>query len=163
MVRIVAFVAVLGLLALFITPTLRGYLDQRAQISDVREQIAQDQAEIAELEGELEDWRDPDFVERQARERLHFVMPGEMSYTVIDDTAEQVMTEQLPGIATDAAQDDLPWYGEVWESVKATGEPAPDVEELEDLPLPGPAEEPAPSDSEGSGSTGSPADGAGAP
>lgn len=135
MVRVVAFIAVLGALALFVTPTLRGYLEQRAQISDLREDVAQREADIAGLEGELEDWQDPAFIERQARDRLRFVMPGEVSYTVIDDTAEQVMAEQLPGIATgDAESLALPWYGEVWESVVSTGDPEPE-EPVEEAPL----------------------------
>lgn len=136
MVRVVAFVAVLGALALFLTPTLRGYLDQRGQLADLQTQVAETEQDVSDLEGQLQDWEDPAFVERQARERLRFVMPGEVAYTVIDDTPEQVLADELPGIAgvPDDGSQSRPWYGEVWESVVSTSSPAGTPAQPDDTP-----------------------------
>ena len=37
------------------------------------------------LRDERERWNDETFIVTQARERLYYVMPGEVSYLVIDD------------------------------------------------------------------------------
>ena len=37
------------------------------------------------LRDERERWNDETFIMTQARERLYYVMPGEVSYLVIDD------------------------------------------------------------------------------
>lgn len=125
--RLVTLVLLVAFLALFLTPTLRGYLEQRAEISRVEQQVAQEQRRIAELEEQLAAWDDPRYVERQARERLRFVKPGETVFTVLDDTGEQ-LTEPMPGMAavTNDIHENRPWYGEVWESVRVANEGLPE-------------------------------------
>ena len=57
------------------------------------------------------------FWAKQARERLKFVKVGEKSYTVIDGKPSE---KALPGVAkAPAAASDHPWYGQLWESVRA--------------------------------------------
>lgn len=129
--RLGALIVLLGFLALFLTPTLRGYLDQRAAISKAEQQIAAEEAKIDSIEAELEQWEDDTFVEQQARERLRFVKPGEVAFTVLDDTGEQ-LSEPLPGMTpvTEDVHAQRPWYGQVWESVITANEgvPAPEGE-----------------------------------
>ncbi|USQ79434.1 septum formation initiator family protein [Ornithinimicrobium faecis] len=140
--RLGAFIVLLGFLALFLTPTLRGYLDQRAAISRAEQQIATEQAKIDGIEAELERWDDDSYVEQQARERLRFVKPGEVAFTVLDDTGEQ-LSEPLPGMTpvTEDVHAQRPWYGQVWESVITANEGVPEPE----APAPGaPQTEPAP-------------------
>lgn len=123
LLRLGLLVVLLGFLALFLTPTLRGYLDQRADISRAEAQLVAEQQRIAELTDELALWEDDAYVEQQARERLRFVKPGEVVFTVLDDTGEQ-LTEPVPGMApvSNDVQDHRPWYGQVWESVKTANE-----------------------------------------
>ncbi|WP_114907215.1 FtsB family cell division protein [Ornithinimicrobium murale] len=140
--RLGALIVLLGFLALFLTPTLRGYLDQRAEISRAEQEIAAEQARIEAIEAELERWEDDSFVEQQARERLRFVKPGEVAFTVLDDTGEQ-LSEPLSGMApvTEDVHAQRPWYGQVWESVITANEGVPEPE----TPAPGvPQTEPAP-------------------
>jgi cell division protein FtsB len=103
-------------LAILLVPTVRNYLHQRGQISALRSEVAQQKSHIAQLQGEQERWRDPSYVEQQARERLKFVMPGDKAYTVIDPDPPE---EEQPGIAhlPDNAPT-RPWYGQLWESAK---------------------------------------------
>lgn len=133
--RLVTLVLLVAFLALFLTPTLRGYLDQRAEISRMEQQVADEQRRITELEEQLASWDDPAFVERQARERLRFVKPGETAFTVLDDTGQQ-LTEPMPGMAavTNEVHTNRPWYGEVWESIRVANEGLPEEPGAEQQP-----------------------------
>ncbi|HLS45710.1 MAG TPA: septum formation initiator family protein [Ornithinicoccus sp.] len=125
--RLGGLIVLLGFLALFLTPTLRGYLDQRAAISKAEQQIAAEQADIERVKEELALWEDDEYVEQQARERLRFVRPGEVAFTVLDDTGEQ-LTEPLSGMApvTNDVHANRPWFGQVWESVVTANEGLPE-------------------------------------
>ncbi|MDQ3359454.1 MAG: septum formation initiator family protein, partial [Actinomycetota bacterium] len=125
--RLGILAVLVGFLALFLTPTLRGYLEQRAEINRMEQQITQEQDAIVELEEQVAAWDDEDYVEQQARQRLRFVKPGETAFTVVDDTGEQ-LTEPVPGMAsvTDEVHESRPWYGEVWESVMTANEGVPE-------------------------------------
>lgn len=127
--RLGALIVLLGFLALFLTPTLRGYLDQRAAISRAEQQVAAEQDRIAGIEAELERWEDDAFVEQQARERLRFVKPGEVAFSVLDDTGEE-LSEPLSGMTpvTEDVHANRPWYGQVWESVITANEGIPEQE-----------------------------------
>ena len=62
---------------------LREYAAQRAEINSLREQSAAASRQVAELTEQQRRWQDPAYVRAQARERLHYVMPGETPYVVI--------------------------------------------------------------------------------
>ncbi|QDO89752.1 hypothetical protein FNH13_16585 [Ornithinimicrobium ciconiae] len=127
--RLGALIVLIGFLGLFLTPTLRGYLDQRAAISKAEQQIAAEQEDITAIEKELARWENDSFVEQQARERLRFVKPGEVAFTVLDDTGEE-LTEPLPGMTpvTNDVHAHRPWYGQVWESVVTANEGLPETD-----------------------------------
>ncbi|ANS78726.1 Cell division protein DivIC (FtsB), stabilizes FtsL against RasP cleavage [Serinicoccus hydrothermalis] len=128
--RLITLGVLLVVMALVVAPALSGFLRQRADISALKQEIADEQDEIAGLETELERWEDDDYVEQQARERLRFVKEGETAFTVIDDTGSDY-TETLPGMApvSDDVIADSPWYGQVWESVKIANEGLPETTE----------------------------------
>lgn len=108
--------SIMVVLAVLLLPTLRNYLHQRGEIAALRDHLAEQRADVAELQREQARWRDNAYVEQQARERLKFVMPGDKAYTVIDATPS--VPDQL-GIAH-LSQDTRthPWYGQLWESAK---------------------------------------------
>lgn len=135
--RLGALVVLLLFLALFLTPTLRGYLDQRAEITRTQQQLETEQARIDELNGQIAQYGNDDFVEQQARERLRFVKPGEVAFAVLDDTGEQ-LTEPMPGMAavTNEVHENRPWYGEVWESVKTANAGLPETGTKGSAPAP---------------------------
>ncbi len=116
------------LLGAFLFPTVLNYVDQRREITQLEQQIETQRGDIVDLEGEVDRWNDPDFIEREARDRLRFVRPGETAFSVLDDTGE-VLVEPLPGMApvTNDIHETRPWYGEVWESVKSANESVPAV------------------------------------
>jgi cell division protein FtsB len=104
---------------------LREYLSQRGRIASAQATNAQQQARVDALEKQLQQWQDPAYVKAQARERLHFVMPGEYSYVVLAPKAPTVPEGHaaLPG--AQAIGPEAPWYSQVWGSVRAADRPAP--------------------------------------
>ncbi|NSC22132.1 septum formation initiator family protein [Streptomyces albus subsp. chlorinus] len=88
----------------------RQYVTQRAEIADQRARADKARERLAELRRERARWQDPAYVERQAREHLHFVRPGETGYTMRDGTAE-VSRPRGRGPA------DRPWYDNLWDGL----------------------------------------------
>ncbi len=96
---------------------LRQYLAQRAQIADLQRRNDVTAQQVATLQGELHNWSDPAYVAIQARERLHYVRPGEIGYLVPNpSTAGEPL-----GIPTPTQQ---AWYDRLWTTVK-TPSPGP--------------------------------------
>ena len=106
-------IALVGIvLVVLLAPTVRSYFAQRSEIAALERQVVQGEERVAQLEAERERWEDPAYVEQQARERLKFVRPGEVSYTVIgaDELEEQA-------VASGAVSDTRPWYDRMWASI----------------------------------------------
>ncbi|GAA3302859.1 FtsB family cell division protein [Streptomyces cinereospinus] len=89
---------------------IRQYVAQRAEIADLRRQQRQAEERVEELRDLKARWQDDAYAEQQIRQRLHYVMPGETGYIVIDpDAARQSRT--------DLGAADRPWYANVWDGV----------------------------------------------
>ena len=71
-----------------LSPSLQVLAEQRQQIAQLEAQLAETDAEVLRLEDQLERWNDRVFVETQARSRLMFVYPGDITYLVLDDLPE---------------------------------------------------------------------------
>jgi cell division protein FtsB len=106
--RTFSLVAVFFIFALVLAPPIQHYFTQRAQINALRAQVDSDRAALEAARLELTRWQDPDYVKDQARERLHFVMPGERQYIVIGtpDGEGEVTKNKV----VDQLEDGAPWY-----------------------------------------------------
>jgi cell division protein FtsB len=62
---------------------LREYASQRGEINALRAQSAAASRQVAALAEQQRRWQDPAYVKAQARERLHYVMPGETPYVIL--------------------------------------------------------------------------------
>ena len=76
---------VLVLAVVVLAPTIAAFAQQRQQIAELRAAVSAQEEEVQRLRDERERWNDETFIMTQARERLYYVMPGEVSYLVIDD------------------------------------------------------------------------------
>ena len=101
--------------------TVAAYVGQREDIAALRDKVAAQEQDVAALEAERERWRDPAYVEQQARQRLKFVKPGERSYTVLDAEPRDA-ADPVPGVAT-SDEPALAWYATVWESTRTADAP----------------------------------------
>jgi cell division protein FtsB len=119
---ILALVA--SVLVLTLAYPLRQYLAQRAQIVAAERAQAQQRAVIAEKEKQKRKWADPAYVKAQARRRQQMVEPGVLVY-YIKYPQPAGGAAATPGLLpqSKAGQGD-PWYGQLWSSVKAAGQPA---------------------------------------
>ena len=122
---LVILASIFVMLAIALIPALRSTLSQQGQINALRDRIAQQRETVTALQLEQRKWTDPAYVEQQARERLKFVRVGEKSFTVIDGEAATGLIEGSQVVApakTSAA--DIPWYGQVWQSMVIADTPA---------------------------------------
>ena len=79
-IRAVVLAAVLLVLGISAAGPVRNFLAQRAEIDRLEERISRLERERTQLEVELERIRDPDELERLARECLGMVRPGEIAF-----------------------------------------------------------------------------------
>ena len=117
--RVLALSAIFFVLALTIAPPVKHYFTQRAQISALKAQLSADNSALQKAREELTLWEDPEYVKSQARERLHFVLPGERQYIVTegDNEANHNTTTTIASSLADGQ----PWYSRLIASISETG------------------------------------------
>ena len=116
--RAVVLLLVVAALVVSSVVPMRAFFEQRAELTELREETRAQQERVAALEAQKARWDDPAYVEAQARDRLHFVMPGEVGYVVLEP-AEAPDPETA---AREAAKPTDPWYATLWGSVQAADE-----------------------------------------
>ncbi|GAA0512937.1 hypothetical protein GCM10011581_03490 [Saccharopolyspora subtropica] len=103
-------------MALSVSVPLRTYLSQRAELEDQQQRRAELLQQVRELEQRKQELSDPAQVEAEARARLGYVRPGETPYIV------EVPTEPpAPPPPVEPADDGVPWYEDLWNSVMRKG------------------------------------------
>jgi cell division protein FtsB len=117
--RVLALSAIFFILALTIAPPVKHYFTQRAQISALKAELSADNTALQKAREELLLWQDPEYIKSQARERLHFVLPGERQYIVTDGEKNQQQNGTTK-IASSLA-DGQPWYARLIASISETG------------------------------------------
>jgi cell division protein FtsB len=117
--RVLALSAIFFVLALTIAPPVKHYFTQRAQISALKAQLSADNSALQKAREELLLWQDPEYIKSQARERLHFVLPGERQYIVTEGetTGNQESTTKIASSLADGQ----PWYSRLIASISETG------------------------------------------
>ena len=101
LVLIVAGVVVLS-------PTLSILAEQQQEIAALEAALEESNEAVISLEAQRERWRDPAFVETQARERLLFVYPGDITYLVIDDVGDDDEAEDIE-VSQDIVRSSTDW------------------------------------------------------
>ena len=67
-----------------VAPNVQTFFSYRQQIADMQAQVDAQKKELADMIVERKRWDDPVYVRSQARQRLYYVLPGEVSYLVMD-------------------------------------------------------------------------------
>jgi len=117
--RVLALSVIFFILALTIAPPVKHYFTQRAQISALKSQLSADNTALQKAREELTLWQDPEYVKSQARERLHFVLPGERQYIVTE--GENDLTRNSSTKIASSLADGQPWYSRLIASISETG------------------------------------------
>lgn len=101
---------VLCTLVLALAYPMRQYVSQRAQIADLQRQQEEARQRVEQLRDLKARWQDNAYAEQQIRLRLHYVMPGETGYIVIDPDAARQSRADRKTLTR-------PWYADVWDGV----------------------------------------------
>ena len=118
---------VLAILAASYALPVRAWLDQRAQLGEVAVERDELAAQVTDLQAALDLWDDPAYVRAQARERLNFVLPGEVGLVVLG-TESTPAEEPVTGALVPAAKADQAWWSTLLSAFTEVGkgEPEPD-------------------------------------
>jgi cell division protein FtsB len=113
--RAAILAAVVCVLTLTIAGPVRTYFSQRTEMKQLEASEAQLRSQIADLEEQKVKLGDPVFIAAQARERLGFVMPGDIPYQV--QLPANAALPGGPGGEPAAANRDQPWYTSLWHTI----------------------------------------------
>lgn len=119
--RLLILFIVLFAIAVTLAPPTQHYFAQRAQISALEASVDSNQKKLEEARAELERWRDPDYIRSQARQRLHFVLPGERQYIIL---GAQSRLDVGASTAAPVNQDfplGVAWYSRIISSITSVG------------------------------------------
>ncbi|MET4922017.1 septum formation initiator family protein [Streptomyces sp. PSRA5] len=89
---------------------MRQYVSQRSDIAEQRQLTREAARRVEELRDEKARLQDDAYVQRLAREHLHYVMPGETGYIMADPRAADERR-------TDQGAADRPWYSNLLDGV----------------------------------------------
>lgn len=141
--RATVLLLVAAVLAVSYASSMRAWIKQRAEINDLTAQIAQQKADVSGLRQAEQRWRDPAYIETQARLRFGWLMPGDTGYRVIGADGEVLSDggSELSEPTTPKAKKPPEWWQSQWGSVVEAGKtPAEIAAETAEEPVRKPAE-----------------------
>jgi cell division protein FtsB len=112
--RAVLLGAVVLILALTLAGPIRQYLAGQAELEQLAAEGRELDQRAADLREQLERQSDPAWTERQARERLTYVLPGDRLVVVVDGEAVEGDAGTLESVGPD---EELPWYESLMQSL----------------------------------------------
>jgi cell division protein FtsB len=125
--RLLAIGVVVGILFLMFASNVATYFQYRSQIAEARALIEERTASIDQLSQEIERWKDPAYVREQARERLGWVIPGEIGFRVVGPDGQPLGggAAVIRSGALPADEHPEQWYERLWGSILAADDLAP--------------------------------------
>lgn len=113
--------AILVMAVVVLAPSLRTYAEQRQEINRLSASVDDQRTEVDDLEIERDRWDDRTFVTTQARERLSYVLPGDISFLVINDLPVAVGEADAPPVSAKIQDTDIDWLDSMFASVMTAG------------------------------------------
>lgn len=117
--RAVILLGIVVLLFASYTSSLHAWWQQRDEIQSKKAEIVMRKDAIAELKEDSQRWSDNAFVEKKARERFGWVLPGEVGYRVIG--ADGKIQGDVPTLDEPAAPRAKRWDEALWGTVIEAG------------------------------------------
>jgi cell division protein FtsB len=84
------------LAVIVLAPSLRLVVEQQRQLSELTAAVQTERDSVSDLKGDVDRWADPAYIEAQARDRLVYVFPGDLTYLVINDGAAATTADGAP-------------------------------------------------------------------
>jgi cell division protein FtsB len=116
----VSMLALIVAALLVLAAPLKTLIEQRQTIAQLEASVAQAQDAVDDLNDEVARWDDPAYITAQARERLYYIMPGDVSYLVIGQPTSNGDGDQLP-ISDQIQTTQTDWVGGLLASVYTAG------------------------------------------
>jgi len=116
--RLLALGVVMIAITILLAPTVKIFLDKRAEIAALQADIAAKQTKQEDLKRQVSRWQDPNYVKQQARDRINMVMPGETGYWVFGSDLPASQSSGTAGAASAQDPANLPWVDSLWESIR---------------------------------------------
>lgn len=117
----IIMMGVLVLAVVVLAPSIAAYAAQRQQIAELKAEVALQEAEVARLTEQRERWNDETYIVTQARERLYYVLPGEVSYLVIDDRSPDALANADRAVSREVVEQRGDWMETMLRSVMTAG------------------------------------------
>ena len=80
----VSLILVIVMGSFLVAPDVQTFLNQRRVIAEMEQSIELAQQFVEDMQAERDRWQDPVYIRSQARDRLYYVLPGEVSYLVMN-------------------------------------------------------------------------------
>lgn len=103
-----------------LAPGLKTLVEQRQQIAQLEKDVADGRAAVDDLEGQVDRWSDPAYIESQARGRLFYVFPGDVSYLIVGGDEPVAVPDTQP-ISADIQTTRVDWVQSFVGSLYAAG------------------------------------------
>ncbi len=113
--RAAVLAVVVCVLTLTIAGPVRTYFAQRTEMHQLAATEAALRRQIADLEQQKDKLADPAYIAAQARDRLGFVMPGDIPYQVQLPPTSGAPAQPASGPANATSND--PWYTSLWHTI----------------------------------------------
>jgi len=123
-----AFVVLISLGVVVVTLALpvREWFAQRAQLAALQDENSARMSRVTDLQHELVRLKDRAYVTALVRDRLHYVLPGEVGYVVLDPQSAPSSATVQSALAAQGPS--APWYSTLWGSVQAADGTTPAVQ-----------------------------------
>ena len=99
---------------------LRALVQEKRDISVLKQQIAAQEASIAKMKSDAKRLKDKAYIVSLARSRLNYVFPGEVGLVVIDQGTSTAIST-VPGALV--PNDTSAWYSKLWQSTQLADKP----------------------------------------
>lgn len=102
-----------------LAPSLRILVEQQQEIAALEQRVEQQQAVVDELQTDIDRWKDPAYIEAQARDRLLYVYPGDITYLIVDDG--MTVDEGGADVSTEIQTTRIDWTRALLSSIVTAG------------------------------------------
>lgn len=117
----VVMLVLLVLAVIVLAPNLRILVEQQQQIASLQQKVNSTQTSVDTLTKDVTRWNDPAYIESQARERLFYVFPGDISYLVVGGGSGTTTTADGLPISASIQTTKVDWLHSLFASIYTAG------------------------------------------
>jgi cell division protein FtsB len=122
-----------------LAPNLKTLVEQRQQIAQLQQQVDAEKQNVKNLSSQVDRWKDPAYIEAQARTKLYYVMPGDVSYFVVNAPTQTATSDGLP-VSDKIQTADVDWVHALLQTTFTAGLTTATPSQLDQATLPSPTQ-----------------------